>query len=60
MFAISQENTCADLIKFRVGSIIEKGLQRRCFPVNIAKYLRTPFLKNICERLLLEGAFNKK
>ena len=24
-----------------------------CFPVNIARFLRTPILKNICERLLL-------
>ena len=24
-----------------------------CFPVNIEKFLRTPILKNICERLLL-------
>ena len=24
-----------------------------CFPVNIAKFLRAPILKNICERLLL-------
>ena len=30
-----------------------KGLQHRCFPVNIAKFL-TPILKNICERLLLK------
>ena len=28
-------------------------LLHRCFPVNIAKLLRTPILKNICERLLL-------
>ena len=28
-------------------------LQQRCFPVNIAKFLRTPIFKNICERLLL-------
>ena len=28
-------------------------LQHRCFPVNIVKFLRTPVLKNICERLLL-------
>ena len=27
-------------------------LQHRCFPVNIAKFLRTAILKNICERLL--------
>ena len=32
---------------------INKRLQLRCFPVNIMKFLRTPFLKNICERLLL-------
>ena len=25
----------------------------RCFPVNIAKFLRTPILKSICERLFL-------
>ena len=31
-----------------------KGLRRRCFPVNIAKFLRTPILKNICERQLLK------
>ena len=24
-----------------------------CFPVNIEKFLRTPILKNICERLVL-------
>ena len=28
-------------------------LQRRCFHVIIAKFLGTPILKNICERLLL-------
>ena len=28
-------------------------LLRRCFPINVAKFLRTPTLKNICERLLL-------
>ena len=34
---------------------IRKILQHRCFPVNIAKVLRTPVLKNICEWLLLNG-----
>ena len=34
-------------------NFIEKRLQHRCFPVNIAKFLKTPILKNICERLLL-------
>ena len=28
-------------------------LQHRFFPVNVAKFLRTPISKNICERLLL-------
>ena len=35
-------------------NFIKKRLQHRCFPVNIAKFLRTPVLKNICERLLLQ------
>ena len=34
-------------------NFIKKRLQHRCFLVNIAKFLRTPILKNICERLLL-------
>ena len=29
-----------------------------CFPVNIAKFLRTPVLKSICERLLLDFGVN--
>ena len=32
---------------------IKKRLQHRCFVRNLPKCLRTPFLKNICERLLL-------
>ena len=35
-------------------NFIEKRLHHRCFPVITAKFLRTPILKNICERLLLE------
>ena len=34
-------------------NLIKKRLQHRCFPVDIAKFLRTPILKNICKRLLL-------
>ena len=33
---------------------IQKILQHRCFPVSIAKFLRTPILKNICKQLTLE------
>ena len=32
---------------------IKKRLQHRCLPVIIAEDLRTPFLKNFCERLVL-------
>ena len=32
-------------------NFIKNRLQHSCFPVNIVKYLRTPVLKNICERL---------
>ena len=38
-------------------SFNKKRIQHRCFPVNIAKFLRAPILKNICERLLLSVAF---
>ena len=34
-------------------NFIKKRLQHKCFLVNIAKFLSTPILKNICERLLL-------
>ena len=48
----SQNNTCA-----RVSFLINKRLLHRCFPVNFAKFLRTPFLQNtsggcFCTRLL--------
>ena len=36
---------------------MKKKLQHSCFPVNIAKFLRTPILKNICERLLLDLSY---
>ena len=32
---------------------MKKRLQHSCFPVRFAKILRTPNLKNICERLFL-------
>ena len=30
-------------------------LQHRCFPMKFKKFLRTPIVKNICERLLLSS-----
>ena len=39
---------------FKLEVFIKKRLQHRCFPVSIAKFLRTPILKNICKQLTLE------
>ena len=55
---ISQENTCVGVFFNKVVGVkacnfIKKALQHRCFPVKFAKFLRTPILKNICERLLM-------
>ena len=42
------------LIKLQAYIFIKKDSgRRRCFSVKFTKYLRTPVLKNICERLLL-------
>ena len=41
--------------KLQVCNFVEKRHQHRRFLVNIAKYLRTPILKNIYERLLLHS-----
>ena len=53
------------LIRFHIQRIIEitqnytkKGLRHRCFPLKLAKFLRTPILKNVCERLLQCRCFN--
>ena len=37
----------------QVYKCIRKRLRHRCFHVNISEFLRTPILKDICERLLL-------
>ena len=41
------------LIKLQACKFIEKRLQHWCFPLHVRKFLRTPILKNISERLLL-------
>ena len=41
------------LFCLQTSNFIKKRLQHRCFHVNIAKFIRTPILKNICEWLLL-------
>ena len=40
-------------------SFIKKKLEHRCFFANIEKLLRTPILKNICERLLLRVSLER-
>ena len=54
----SQESTCARvsfLIKLQVPpvTLLKKRLWRSCLPVNLAKFLRTPFSQNTSGRLLL-------
>ena len=55
---ISMENTCAGVFFNKVAGLqvcnfIKKILRHMYFPVKVAKFFRTPILKNICERLLL-------
>ena len=38
---------------FKTCNVLKKTLRDRCFPVNIAKILRTFILTKICEQLLL-------
>ena len=37
----------------KASNFIKRRPQHSCFPVKIAKLLRTPILKSTCERLLL-------
>ena len=37
----------------RPATLLKKMLQERCFPVNFVKFLRTPFLQNTSQWLLL-------
>ena len=38
-----------------LAGIIKKSLQHKCVPVNKTRFLRSPGLNNICERLLLSN-----
>ena len=54
----SQENTCTGVFSNEVASLkdcnyIKERLQHGCFPVNIAKFLRTAFLTEHLRWLLL-------
>ena len=41
--------------RLQACNFIKKRIQNRCFLVKFAKFLRTPILKNMCERLLLKN-----
>ena len=55
----SQENTRARVSLFnkvaalRPATLLKKRLWHRCFPVNVAKFLKSPFLEDTSVRLLL-------
>ena len=56
-FAISTGNTCVGVCFLKICrpldlQLFKKRLHHRCFPVNIAKFLVLPILKNICKQLL--------
>ena len=46
------------VVDLRPATLLKKRLWHRCFPVNFAKFLRTPFLQNTSGRLrLIESNF---
>ena len=51
----SQENPCVRVSFLIKLQALKKRLRRRCFTVNFAKFLRTPFLQNSYGRLLLRS-----
>ena len=38
----------------RLATLLKNTLWHRCFPMNFAKFLRTPYLQNSCRRLPLK------
>ena len=41
-----------------IGKHVLESLFNSCYPVNIAKFLIRPIMKNICEQLLLNVIFS--
>ena len=54
IFKNSMENTCARVSFLIKNFIIKKRLWHRCFPVNFAKFLRTPSFTEHLRWLLLK------
>ena len=44
--------------KERKATLLKKRLKHSCFLVNIVEFLRSPTLKNICERMLLSDVIS--
>ena len=42
------------------ATLLKKRLWHKCFPENFAKLIRTPILKKICDRLLMEVLQNNR
>ena len=49
-----KQHLCQSLLLNKVAGLRPKRLCHRCFPVNFAKFLRTPFLQNTFGQLLLK------
>ena len=47
------------VVGLRPATLLKKRLWHRCFPVNFAKLLKTPFLQNTSGRLLLNSDIEK-
>ena len=41
------------VVALGTATLFKKRFQHKCFPANIAKFLRTPILKKTCQQLLL-------
>ena len=59
-----KEGATGDVLQKRCSllsacNLLKKRFQHRCFPVIIAKFLRTSILKNICGRLLIKWYVRK-
>ena len=55
-FAIFTKKHLCSSNRLWPATLLKKRLQHRGFPLNILKFLRIPFLRNICERLLLNAS----
>ena len=57
MFSLLQNALVPKLVDKLMQFIFINSLWHRCFPVNFAKFLRTPVLQNTSGRLLLDTIF---